>query len=390
MPFAFSFSTKVWVLLGLSTASAAYLYYEYRCRRAEEQIIEYELAQLQSPDVYTQKNAIESVLERVSKNKNLLAMLCTTHEGHNLQLVKHLIHSSRDSETQFAAIELVCLISEDEKSLGKIRDTGLFQVLISVLAAPISVSDEIVEAILIAIRNCTKPTAKIVQNIVTGQVLNITADGTRDRNDDVYDRDDEWFSRELYQLHGFEPVVSRLASEDEDIQVLALEIITNYCKIWKNKEEIGELGGIGNISRILSASSNTEAKLIALTALRHCVHLCEFNKTQLRKANPISALLAFLQTAASGTNQVEQCYIIITVELLDVAVTDSACAAQIRKENMIPQLFEYLKSHNEELAEKAKSLLGHISRLDRGCQEEIKLRFRGGSGNIGVTPHRAT
>ena len=67
MPFA-SFSTKFWVILGLGTAGAAYLYYDYRCRRAEEEIVEYELAQLQSPDVYTQKNAIESVLERVSKS----------------------------------------------------------------------------------------------------------------------------------------------------------------------------------------------------------------------------------------------------------------------------------------------------------------------------------
>lgn len=50
-------------------------------------------------------------------------------------------------------------------------------------------------------------------------------------NSAIIDRDDEWFTKELYQQHGLESIVSKLHHEDEDIQELALEIITNYCKL---------------------------------------------------------------------------------------------------------------------------------------------------------------
>lgn len=63
-----SISPKVAVLLGIGTLGAVYLYYGYRNRCAEEHILEHELAKLQSPDVYAQRDAIENVLERVSKS----------------------------------------------------------------------------------------------------------------------------------------------------------------------------------------------------------------------------------------------------------------------------------------------------------------------------------
>jgi len=103
----------------------------------------------------------------------------------------------------------------------------------------------------------------------------------------------------------------------------------------------------------------------------------------------IQALLSYLQTAASGADQVEQNDIINTISLLDVVVSNSEGAAQIRKDNMIPQLIEYLNPRNEELSIAATNLLRHISQLDRSCEEEVRLRIRN-NGNTGATPHRAT
>jgi len=146
---------------------------------------------------------------------------------------------------------------------------------------------------------------------------------------------------------------------------------------------------LGYITQILSSASTLELQSRSLSALRHCVKQCDSNIAQLRKVKPTSIILSFLQAHGTGAGEATQIDICTAIYLLTLVV-DVEGAAQIRKENLIPQLIEYAQSNNEDLSALSTKLLQQISKLDNGCKQEFVLRMRNSTGNSGITPRRTT
>jgi hypothetical protein len=348
------------VFIALSGAGLVYLVYEYVKSSQEHDEFQRAMIRLGSGNTDTQRAAAEAILEYISKDKSLRKKLCGDDTA--LSHIRNMLFSENE-DAQFAAVEIIAVLSQDERNLDAIRSAGLFQNLVLIFTSP-QASDTLVESIMIGIKNCTK----LPQTI---------ANRARVRDDDVYERVETWFAKELYQLHGLEPVVNKILADDEDIQSLALDIIINYCQLGKNKEEIGGLGGVGFIAEIVrSPTASPSLQSLALKALRHCCHHCDCNVEQLKKTGGLKPMIMYLHSLVSSFGssppsddaQLEDLHNAIFV--LDLIIEPHG-ASEIRQLGLIPKLASYQNLDHPHLPALAKHLMAQLIRMDPECRNAL-------------------
>lgn len=381
--------SNVLMLLG-GAGVVAYLAYEYKEKLLMNKKFKLALSEMRSSDLETQANGIESIVGYISSNKALIKDLCENHEV--LRELPQLMFSDY-GDTQFAAMELLSIISVDDQGLDAIRHANIFPALVAVLSSP-AVGDEVLQFAMLAVSNCTAPMHKTVFHPSTGHPVKVPIDHIprRSENED-YDHEEEWFARELYQQHGLEPVVNKILSEDSDIQALALGIIINYCRTLKNQDEIGELGGIGFMVEIFTSTiSPASLKTLTLCAIRHCVQSCPCNVEQFRKAGGIKALVTYFKTEAPKTIQgsTKQDDVFNALKILNMTI-DSSGTEHIRNEHVIPQFVAYfMQENNQDIKNTTVQFLKQLAQTDMKCRKEISVAFkkRNVGGNAGVPPSR--
>jgi len=319
----------------------AYLAYEYKEKLQLTKKFKTALADVLSGDIETQIISIETLVGYIASNKAFIKDLCD--HGDALRELPQLIFSDNE-EAQIITVELLALISQDEKALDAIRHNNLFQPLVAILSFPFA-SDDLLEGALVAIKNCTTLQRKTILHPSTGQPVKVPVDQiprARSGNEE-YDREEEWFARELYQQHGLEPLINKLLSEDPEIQSLALEIIINFCKTLKDQDEIGELGGVGFMLEIFTSKiTPPPLQSLALSALRHCVQSCTCNVEQFRKSGGIKVLVLYFKNEAPKTTQGsdKEEDVFNALKILNVTL-DLPGIECIRTEQVIPQFVQY-------------------------------------------------
>eukprot|EP01113_Clastostelium_recurvatum_P031662 TRINITY_DN3976_c0_g1_i1.p1 TRINITY_DN3976_c0_g1~~TRINITY_DN3976_c0_g1_i1.p1 ORF type:complete len:271 (-),score=83.10 TRINITY_DN3976_c0_g1_i1:170-982(-) len=260
--------------------------------------------------------------------------------------------------------------------------------------------------VLTCIRNFTKPPTLIIPNPRTGKLMRVSAEhlvANTTRADD--ERDEGWFARELYLLHGLEPVINRLQVQDEEIQTLALEVLVNFCKVSKNREELGELSGISFIGEIVDSGGSMDVKAQALAALYFATRSCGFNIEHLRRAGGVRTLTSFIlgasvnvtgsRTTSSPSKKRLPSGEPVPLEALALAVQvlrtlcDEVATREVRSMGALPALAAFLNSDNAELQNAAQSVLARMCQLDQECRAEmvrISYEARPSLGNVGVVP----
>lgn len=381
-----SLKSSALALLG-GASVVAYLAYEYKEKLQLNKKFDTALAGILSSEVETQISEIETLVGFLLNNKPMIRDLCARTDV--LGELPPLIFSENEV-AQLVTVELLAVISQDEQALDTIRHNNLFQPLVAILSFPFA-SDDLIEGTLLAIKNCLTPVQKPVITPSKLQTLKTPSDPIRrpGPGTDNQEREENWFARELQQLNGLEPLVNKLLSEDHEIQSLVLEIIINYCTLFKDQDDLGELGGIGFMLEIFtSKTSPPSLQSLALAALQHCVQSSSANIEQLRSAGGIKTIVSYLKNEAPKQLGSETEDVFNAIKILNVTLDTSGIEC-IRTEQIIPQIVQYfVEESNQDIKEITVTLLKQLAQNDPKCRREISDTFKrkNGLGNAGVPP----
>jgi len=284
-------------------------------------------------------------------------------------------------------VELLAVISEDTQALDMIRHNNLYQHLIAILNSPAAgVDGDLLEGAMMAIRNCLAP--------LPGAAVRTSAAKPRSGRADECDHEGDWFVHEFYQLHGLEPLVGKLLSDDADIQALALQISINYCKALINHDKIGELGGIEHMLKIFtSETSPAPLRSLALSAIRHSLKSCPANVDQLRKAGGVKVIVLYFKNEAPKTVPIakdKEEDVFNALVILNVTL-DIPGIEVIKEEQAIPLFVQYfMQEVNQDIKNLTVTLLKQLASNDPKCRKEMSeiIKRENRKGNAGIPPRR--
>eukprot|EP01111_Echinosteliopsis_oligospora_P016499 TRINITY_DN6883_c0_g1_i1.p1 TRINITY_DN6883_c0_g1~~TRINITY_DN6883_c0_g1_i1.p1 ORF type:complete len:390 (+),score=87.24 TRINITY_DN6883_c0_g1_i1:49-1218(+) len=357
---------KIWFISGAAIGISVgfVVWYEYKSRVERTKFRSAIIALNSDDSIETQISSLETLIDIITHNKKYTKTLCLLDSS--LGQLEKLINSENE-DVQYLSVELICLVSEEDHALETLRHTNIYQTIIQALQKLskkqdiLGKSNETLERAMTVVKNCTRVTETIVQHPLTGEILKVSSD-MKAPSDDAFERDEDWYARELYQQHGLESIINQLLSTDFSIQLLALEILSNYCRTWKkNKDEVGELGGVGTIVDILTSKLSEESsKSLALATLRYCVDSCMVNIAKLQKADGVRAICTYITKEAPqsissvSTDENQQTDVLHSLICLNF-ILDKENFSQLT--SATEKLTRYKKSSNADIAKFADCLL---------------------------------